>query len=156
VGCTAFIGTVSRKRSIPFRPIGAPGRDEAGRHPTRLFCAGVELGHLFSRVQEEPCNRNSARLDHDEIPRWLLMLRAGVRAGRLASEALTHGKMLPWSVLPGKSMQNSRLLADRRCRKVNDDWIGQAQRPVCHCAAPSRVGAVASSAMCAIVVATTP
>lgn len=95
VGSTAFTGTVSRKRSIPFRPIGAPGRNKAGRHPDSLFCAGIELGHLFSRIQKEPCNRSSPGLDHDEVPRWLLMLRAGVRTGRFASEALTHGTMLP-------------------------------------------------------------
>jgi hypothetical protein len=95
VGSTAFTGTVSRKRSIPFRPVRALGRDKAGRHPNRLFCAGIELGHLFSRIKEEPGNRSPARLDHDEVPRWLLMLRGDVRTGRFASEALTHGTMLP-------------------------------------------------------------
>lgn len=95
VGSTALTSTVARERAIPFGPISALDRDKPYSHPSSLFGAGIELGDLFSRIKEEPCNGRTLGVDNDEVPRWLLMLRVGVRTGRLAPKALTHDTILP-------------------------------------------------------------
>jgi hypothetical protein len=99
---------MARKRAIPFRPIGALDRDKTQRHPSSLFCTGIELGYLFSRIKEESCNGRSLGVNHDEVPRWLLVLRVYVRTGRLAAKALTHVTILPLGALASNSVQNSR------------------------------------------------
>lgn len=86
---------MARECTIPFRPIGALDRDEAGRHPSGLFCTGIELSYLFSRIKEEPCDSRPVGVNNDEVPRRLLVQRVCVRTGRLATKALTHVTIMP-------------------------------------------------------------
>src|SRR5438552_1878060 len=85
-----FSGTVAFERAIPFRAIGALGRQKSSHHLCSFLGRGIELGYLLTRIEEEARNDKSPGVDHDEITRRLSMRRMRMRVGCLASKALTH------------------------------------------------------------------
>lgn len=85
---------------IPFGTKRPGLRHQPINHRRDLFNGGIELGHHFTRIQEESRHHGPTRVDDDQVACRLSVRPGSVLAWSFHTESLAHERILPHLAKP--------------------------------------------------------